>query len=168
MGDAGADPGHIANHMAAIVESAQEIYGDLCPDLRDKVCNGVPEFLAVLEQRGVPAGLVTGNLTGIGWRKLTQAGLRHYFSFGAFAEMGDTRSELVRLAIETAKHLALADQHTRITLIGDHPNDIEAAHNNGIPCVAVSTGLVTYQELSQYNPDYLVEDLRSFDLLRLF
>ena len=40
------------------------------PDLQKKVCPGVRRVLAGLERRGVPTGLVTGNLTRIAWKKM--------------------------------------------------------------------------------------------------
>ena len=43
-------------------------------------------LLYKLSRRGIPTGLVTGNLTRIGWKKMERAGLRRYLRFGAFAE----------------------------------------------------------------------------------
>ena len=48
-------------------------------------------------------GLVTGNLTRIGWWKLERAGLRRYFRFGAFGEMARNRAGLARLALRRAR-----------------------------------------------------------------
>ena len=61
-----------------------------------------------LEAERIPAGLVTGNLSAIAWKKMDAAGLRPYFQFGAFAEMADTRADLARLVVPSQRELAPA------------------------------------------------------------
>ena len=69
------------------------------PICENKTCPGVRRLLYGLKRRGVPVGLVTGNLTRIGWKKMKRAELDHYFQFGVFAEMAPDRAELARMAI---------------------------------------------------------------------
>ena len=121
-------------------------------------------FLDLLRAEGIPAGLVTGNLTAIGWKKVDAAGLRSFFSFGAFADMAHTRADLARIAIREAKRQGLAENNTPISLVGDHPNDVEAAKLNGIRSIAVATGLSTHEQLAACKPDVLVSDLGSLAL----
>ncbi len=80
---AGASGPFVRRHMPAIVLKAQQIYRRNCPDLRSKVCPGARMLLYRLHRRGVVSGLVTGNLTAIGWKKMERAGLRRYLRFGA-------------------------------------------------------------------------------------
>jgi phosphoglycolate phosphatase-like HAD superfamily hydrolase len=159
--NAGATKALIRRSMPELIQHAQLIYGRSCPNLERKVCPGVRRLLLGLFRRGVPAGLVTGNLTHIGWKKMEHAGLRHYFRFGAFAELARDRAGLVRLAIRRARKERWIDAQSRITLIGDHPNDVAAARVNGIHCVAVATGVVPARELAAHRPDVLVQDLRA-------
>ena len=163
----GMDPQPIRESMPAIIEKAQDLYIDVVPDLQDKACPGVPELLAALREQQILLGLVTGNLTRIGWRKLERANLRHYFRFGAFGEMAKDRSGLAKMAIETARNQRWIVPQTPISLIGDAPPDIIAAKENGIQSIAVYTGLSSADELSAYNPDVLVEDLRALSIARL-
>src|SRR5271163_4437654 len=86
MSRAGMKPGAIRKAMPKVVESAQSIYVRTVPRLERKVCPGVRRVLGGLKRRGVVTGLVTGNLSRIGWRKMERAGLKPYFRFGAFAE----------------------------------------------------------------------------------
>ncbi|PYT26061.1 MAG: hypothetical protein DMG58_23200 [Acidobacteria bacterium] len=79
MRDAGASEELIVRQLPAIMRRAQSIYVRRCPDLQDKTCPGVRRLLYSLQRRGIPTGLVTGNLTRIGWKKMERAGLRHYF-----------------------------------------------------------------------------------------
>jgi len=161
MQDAGASRVSIRRHMPAIIKRAQAIYVRRCPDLQRKTCPGVRRLLYSLKRRGVAVGLVTGNLTRIGWKKMERAGLRHYFQFGAFAEMAEDRSGLVRLAIEHARRKAWIAGSARISLIGDAPSDIIAARANGIRAIAVHTGISTRAELAALEPDLVLEDLRA-------
>ena len=152
----------------AIVAEAQRIYVRTCPDLRRKVCPGVRMLLYKLSRRGIPAALVTGNLTRIGWTKMERAGLRHYFRFGAFAEMARDRAGLVRIAMAHARRENWIDRHSPVALIGDHPNDVLAARANGIRAIAVGTGIVDQKELARAKPDLFVPDMRALKLTDLF
>jgi phosphoglycolate phosphatase len=168
LSNAGASRTMINKNMPSMMEHAQRIYTRRCPDLRKKVCPGARMLLYRLHRRGVPTGLVTGNLTSIGWKKMESAGLRQYLRFGAFAEMANDRAGLVRIAVRHAKKQGWIDSKSRISLIGDHPNDIKAAKANGVRSISVATGLVGEEELAQHSPDVLVPDLRSLSMEELF
>lgn len=164
MSRAGMKPAAIKKAMPSVIKHAQSIYVRSAPDLARKVCPGVRGMLGRLQRRGVVTGLVTGNLTRIGWRKMERAGLRPYFRFGAFAELAKDRAGLVRYAIRQARREGWIGLKTPISLVGDHPNDVRAAKANGIRAVAVATGLVPFEELLLHTPDILVRDLRSLKL----
>ncbi len=153
--------GRDSSEMPAIIAKAQELYQDGIPDLRDKQCPGVVELLEELRGRGTVLALVTGNLTRIGWRKLERAGLDHYFQFGAFGEMAATRVGLAKLAIERARSLGPIEA---VSLVGDAPQDVRAAKENGIRSIAVRTGITPAGELEACNPDLLLDDLTCLDL----
>lgn len=150
--------------MPAVIEKAQMLYARRCPDLSRRVCPGVRTLLPKLQRNGAVTGLVTGNLSRIGWKKLERAGLRPYFRFGAFAEMGRTRAELARLARRRAVAEGWVSRATPAALVGDHPNDIVAARANGLFSIAVATGVVPKHELARHRPDLLLDDLRGLDL----
>ncbi len=154
--------------LPAIMRRAQYLYSRSCPDIRDKVCPGVGEALRALDGGGAVLALVTGNLSRIGWKKMDRAGLKRYFRFGVFAEQGRTRGALARQAVRQARAQRWIGREARITLIGDHPNDIAAARQAGIRSVAVATGVVPYDELVAHRPDQLVQDLTSLDLSWLY
>jgi len=132
----------IRRAMPEMVEQAQRAYIRCCPDLRRKVCPGARMLLYELSRRGIPAGLVTGNLTRIGWKKMERAGLRRYLRFGAFAELARDRADLVGIALRHARSEGWIESSSPIALVGDHPNDIRAAKAHGVRSVAVATGLI--------------------------
>lgn len=157
LSQAGISDKRIRQWMPGIVAEAQRLYPGICeawsPCLRHRLAPGMRAFLHRLHRAGIPRGLVTGNLSRIGWHKITRAGIRSHFSFGAFAEMGRSRTELVALA------LAQAPPHRQAYLIGDHLNDIRAAKENGIPIISVTTGPLTREQLAPSAPDYLLDSI---------
>lgn len=161
---AGASSTAIKRAMPELVAEAQHIYVRSCPDLRRKVCPGARGLLYKLSRRGIPASLVTGNLTDIGWTKMQRAGLRPYFRFGAFAEMAADRAGLVKIAIRHARREGWIDAKSPIALLGDHPNDIRAAKANGVRSIAVGTGIAAMDELALHSPDLLVPDMRALTI----
>lgn len=164
MERAGVRPGVIRRSMPLVVQRAQSIYVRRVPDLGRKVCPGVRRTLDRLTRRGAVIGLVTGNLSRIGWAKMRRAGLKPYFRFGAFAEFANDRAGLVRIAIREARRQGWINGACRISLIGDHPNDVRAAHANGVRAIAVATGLASVEELRALQPDVILPDLRSVSL----
>jgi phosphoglycolate phosphatase-like HAD superfamily hydrolase len=113
-------------------------------------------------------GLVSGNFTRIGWKKVERAGLRRHFRIGAFAEMGTDRAALLRLAIRQARERGWIGHGTRVSLVGDTPRDVQAAQANRVLAVAVATGLCDREELAGARPDILVDDLRSLPAEALY
>src|ERR1019366_6691865 len=154
--DAGASAASIRRAMPEIVRRAQQIYVHSVPSLQRKTCPGVRALLRRLQHCGVLLGLVTGNLTRIGWKKLDRAGLKPYFRFGAFGQMAKDRAGLARHA---RAHGWIA-RYTPIALVVDAPSDIIAAQRNGIRSIAVHTGISTRDDLLAYAPDLLLKDLR--------
>ena len=165
--DVGASATRIKAAMPAIVEKAQRLYMRRCPDLRSKVCPGVRMALHRMTRRSIRKGLVTGNLSQIGWTKVDRADLGHHFVFGAFAEQGRDRAALVRIAIAQARENGWITRRSPIALFGDHENDILAAKANRIRSVAVATGLSSAAQLAALEPDFLLEDMRALPLDRI-
>ncbi len=161
---AGAPEALILEAMPEMIRHAQSIYVRTCPNLERKTCPGVRRLLTRLERRGVILGLVTGNLTRIGWKKMERTGLKPYFKFGAFGEMAADRAGLVTIAVGEACRRGWINGNSRITYVGDAHNDVLAAQSAGVQSVAVATGLCPPAELASYSPDYLLEDLNGLKL----
>ncbi|MBV8731011.1 MAG: haloacid dehalogenase-like hydrolase [Acidobacteriia bacterium] len=164
MRRAGASRAQIRQALPRIMPVAERYYMRVCPVLHAKHCPGVEPLLERLTRRGALLGLVTGNLTRIGWRKLKRAGLGRYFRFGAFGEMAATRAGLVRLAIRRARREGWIGRLTPISLIGDAPSDILAARANHIRIISVRTGITPPEELQALAPDFFILNLRHLRL----
>jgi phosphoglycolate phosphatase-like HAD superfamily hydrolase len=164
MRRAGAERTAIRAAMPEILKAAERYYLRVCPELSDRHCPGVVPVLERLVRRGMLLGLVTGNLTRIGWRKLERAGLRGFFRFGAFGEMARDRGGLAKLAIREARRREWIGREAVVSLIGDAPQDIQAARANGIRAISVKTGITPVEELETLRPDLLLRDLRELRL----
>lgn len=125
---------------------------------------GVRALLARLRERGVPLGLLTGNVESIGWGKITRAGLREYFAFGAFGSLAYRRVDLIPIARERAsqalgREVALSE----LFIVGDSPLDVACAKGGRVPILAVATGASPAQELAAVGADAVVETLEDQD-----
>jgi phosphoglycolate phosphatase-like HAD superfamily hydrolase len=87
----------------------------------------------------------------IGWIKVERAGLREWFRFGGFSDHFPDRSDLVGQAAKKARELAGAQ--ASVCVVGDTPRDIQAAHANSLPVIAVATGHFSFDELREYRPE---------------
>jgi phosphoglycolate phosphatase len=164
MTRAGMKQVEIRRAMPVVMDHAQKIYIRTVPMLHRKVCPGVRGVLRKLDHRGAVIGLVTGNLTRIGWRKLERAGIAHYFRYGAFGEMAASRGRLVKWAIREARLRHSLPAQAPVALVGDATSDVIAARENGIRIVSVRTGITPVEDLEALQPDYLLRNLRDFRL----
>ncbi len=130
-------------------------------DLSRYLLPAVPEMLVWLAGRRAALGLVTGNLTGIAWSKLSAAGIDHYFQCGAFGEEAEARDALPVLAAERAAAcFGRAFRPEATYVIGDTPLDIACGVACGFRTIAVATGpIYSFDHLARYHPDFLLQDL---------
>jgi phosphoglycolate phosphatase len=162
--NAGASGAIIRRALPEIQRVACRYYVRVCPEIQGKRCPSVIAVLERLTRHNILLGLVTGNLTRIGWHKLHRADLRRYFRFGAFGEMAATRAGLARIAIREARSQGWIGRDAPISLVGDSPNDVIAAHRNSIRSIAVRTGITPPADLEAENPDFLLRTLRDLRL----
>ncbi len=134
--------------LSHIRENAQENRHRLAT----KLCPSVPEFIQRLHDNGKLLGLATGNLEVIGWMKIEAAGLKPYFSFGAFSDHHEKRADIFAAALKQARERLGAN--AKVCFIGDTPADIEAAHVNGCAVIAVATGIHAYEQLQVLSPEF--------------
>jgi phosphoglycolate phosphatase-like HAD superfamily hydrolase len=133
----------IITRMCAEVEANSK-------DLRPELCPAVRELVTSLHDKGKILGVATGNFETIGWAKLRAAGLRDYFTFGAFSDPYETRQAIFQHAL-TLAHKVIPD--ATVVLFGDTPADISAARATGIPVIALATGIFPLAELERHSPD---------------
>ncbi len=141
-------------HRASLLEHMCEQVELNRAQIRAEVCPAITELVALLSEQGKLLGIASGNLAKIGWMKLEAAGLRDYFSFGAFADQCETREDIFRSGVAEVKR-RLGPTAT-VCIVGDTPAYIEAAKATGLPIVAVATGIYSREQLQQCEPDVSV------------
>ncbi|HWG21252.1 MAG TPA: HAD family hydrolase [Terracidiphilus sp.] len=154
---AGIPPGVLELQTAAILQAMCTAVTEQRHSMDLVRMPGVEDALRHLASRGALLGVGTGNLEMIGWVKIEQAGLREWFRFGGFSDNFPIRSELIAHAAHKARELS-GDQ-ARICVVGDTPRDIEAAHANSLPVIAVATGRSSVEELLALHPEVCTSSL---------
>ncbi len=147
---AGIPPETYTPHLDRILQCMRDEVANRRAELDMAVMPGVEDTLRHLAGRGAVLGVGTGNLEAIGWIKIEVAGLRHWFRFGGFSDRFVNRAHLIGDAAAQAQRLA--GSQARICVVGDTPRDIDAAHANGLPALAVATGHYSFEELEQHRP----------------
>ena len=123
------------------------------------------ELVAALRDRDdTLIGLVTGNTSKTAAIKLELAGFDpQWFPVGAFGNESAERADLTRLALQRAQALnGKPIGGGDVIVIGDTPDDIQAARAIDAIAVAVCTGYVSRDELVSSDPDFLLADLSAF------
>ena len=133
---------------------------------RDELCitvlPGVRDALLHLKRKGAVLGTATGNLAAIGRVKLRRAGVLDSFDFGGWSDGHETRTAVFQAAAAQAR--GLRSEEAALCVVGDTPNDIQAARANGLKVIAVSTGIYSYEKLSAEQPDMLLRSLTQLEL----
>ena len=150
-----------ADELEPQVEAILEAMGQNVADNRGRLnlylMPGVLAALRHLAHQGALLGVATGNLETIGWIKLEVAGLRQWFKFGGFSDHFPVRAAMVGNAARKARELA--GPEASVCVVGDTPRDIAAAHENGIPVIAVATGNFGFDELLEHAPEVCATSL---------
>lgn len=120
-------------------------------------CEGAPETIAAIAERGWTNALLTGNGPNRARFKLLAAGYDPEdfdWEHSYFGHESPTRHHL------TAGARAALEGHDAV-IIGDTPNDGLAADSAGIPFLAVATGIYSSDQLRATSARVVVEQLAS-------
>ena len=148
-------------NVSAFLDSYVHFLSLELPRRKGKLLPGVLELLEKLKSRPhLVLALLTGNVSRGAQLKLEHYGVWHFFEFGAFADDHQDRNRLGPFARARAK-----EKHSRefstseIDVIGDTPRDIACGKAFGARTIAVATGTWSLEQLAEYQPDFLIDDL---------
>jgi phosphoglycolate phosphatase-like HAD superfamily hydrolase len=151
-------PAHVLeSHSDAILEAIRHQVASQRHLMDLRLMPGIEETLRYLTGKGAKLGLATGNLETIGWGKIELVGLREWFHFGGFSDRFPVRSELIGNAARLARELT--SPRATVCVVGDTPRDIEAAHANSLPVIAVATGNFSFDTLLELGPEVCASSL---------
>jgi phosphoglycolate phosphatase-like HAD superfamily hydrolase len=123
----------------------------------------VHEVLQLLRGKSATLGIATGNLEEIGKLKLKHAGVLNYFDVYGWSDEHERRTDVFRAAVDLMR--AATHSQAAICVLGDTPADVAAAHANGLPIIALATGVYSRLQLLETNPDLCLDSLEQlFDL----
>ena len=120
------------------------------------VTPGIPEALARLS---VAKAVATSKPHRFAEPLLEAMGLRAHFTVVAGPELdqgGETKAQTITRALE---RLGTTDA----VMIGDRRFDVEGAHANGIPCIGVTWGIGSREELEAAGADAIIDDPLELD-----
>lgn len=161
---------HGLGESADVHAHLQQAYLDVLPtELANRqgvVYPGVRELLARLSSRDdVRLGLLTGNYREAAWLKLRHYGLNEYFAFGGFGDEHADRDDVARQALAAAaEHSAPQTiECDKLWVIGDTPADVRCGRAIGARVIAVATGMYSFEELAESQPDHLFSDFTNVE-----
>jgi len=118
------------------------------------------ELVHKIKGTGSPLALLTGNVKRGAHIKLDRFDLMKHFSFGAYGDEGETRSDLPVVAQKRAKEvLGKTYKFEDIVLVGDTPEDAIAAKVNGCKSIIVCRRKEWYGEIVMAGADLIVDSL---------
>jgi len=151
------DPEHWQHKLEDVLEHMRTTVAAQRDQMNLVKMPGVDEMLTYLHGKGAALGVGTGNLESIGWLKLEVLGVRHWFTFGGFADNFPVRADMIADAIRQARNFKGAN--ATVCVVGDTPFDIAAAKANHVPTIAVATGHYSFEDLMERQPEVCVSTL---------
>lgn len=142
--------GQLPDALASMGSFVEAHKAELCTTVLPRV----KDVLEHLQQRGAKLGVATGNVEQIGKLKLQQAGLPGYFDFAGWSDAYEYRADVFRAAVEKARNLCGRD--AALCVLGDTPTDVTAAHDVGLPVIAVATGIFSLERLMEEKPELCI------------
>lgn len=134
------------------------------PDNRAAAMPGASRLVESLRCReGVLVGLLTGNWREGAWLKLARCGLDHHFRFGAFAEDGGQRSDLVPVALRRAAEYSGVSPDGPCWVVGDTPHDIACGREHNLNTLGVATGPYDMAALRASGATAVIASLSDFE-----
>jgi phosphoglycolate phosphatase len=147
-----------------LLESYETTFGESVPrDAAKYVLPGAKELLTELSKTDHIVALYTGDSSKIVNQVFRATGLGGYFRFCFYGTEVESRSDMVRLAINKAeKSTGRQFRDKSIVIIGDSVRDIECGKLFNALTIAVATGFHSEEELLKAEPDYLFDNLKDY------
>jgi hypothetical protein len=121
--------------------------------------DGVKDFFSHFSLPFWSFGVVTGNTFNRAVKKLSEIKLLDFFNPNYFftCEMNENRYDIVSKSV-----FFLKSQNIKtILIIGDTPTDITVAKECFLPVVGIASGEYSAMELELFNPNLLLENLKT-------
>ena len=124
---------------------------------------GIPELLAALHAHGVTIALATSKPTVYAVQILEHLGIDRYFAAMVGSNLDNTRTAKSEV-IAHALHL-LPELRDASIMVGDREHDLHGARANDLPCIGVTYGIGSVEEVRAAAPLHVVSDVAALQAL---
>ncbi len=128
------------------------------------VYEGIPAVLADLDRRGGRLILATSKASVYAQRVLVHFGLDRYFDgvYGSHFDLSRaSKTEIIGDILNEMNHR----EDGGFVMVGDHPDDVFGARENGVDSIAVTYGYGSEEELREAQPTYTVHSVQELATL---
>lgn len=132
----------------------------------NEVYPGIPALLAALRAAGKQVALATSKPEPFSVRILEHFDLARYFDLVAGATLDETRTEKAEVIAWALEQLHICDK-TGVVMVGDRDYDVRGAEQNGLPCIGVTFGYGTRQELEAAGAAAVADTVEELQVLLL-
>jgi phosphoglycolate phosphatase len=121
---------------------------------------GAPELLGRLGRDGYLLGVATGAVEAAAHIELARGDLGRHFTFGGYGSDSADRVELTRVALERAG-IVVGRQlnQSEALVVGDSPDDVQAARGAGAVAVGVASGRFNADQLREAGAEFVLGSL---------
>ncbi|MCD8097641.1 MAG: HAD family hydrolase [Lachnospiraceae bacterium] len=128
---------------------------------------GIEEMLKALKEKGCLLAVASSKPEFYVLKILEHFHIRDYFDEVVGATMDEKRTGKADVIAEALKRLKLGEKRESVFMVGDKAHDVIGARKTGIPCIAVSYGYGTMQELLPEKPFRIVQSVDELQALLL-
>ena len=147
------------DHLPLIQETYLQELAQAMIETPVRVNPGILESLNHLRHKGYLHALGTGNLQQGAHQKMQSCDLLDYFPTGGFADgLFERNAVIARAKTISQRHYNLSADYPTL-VIGDTPRDVEAAHVNGMPCLALASSRFSVADLQEVGADWVMEEM---------
>ena len=122
----------------------------------NEVYDGVPGMLKTLKDQGYLLAVASSKPTVFVRKVLEHFDLLAFFDVVIGSEMDGRRTEKVEVIEAALQELGMQDRRDKVMMIGDRMHDVEGARKASLPCLAVSYGYGSMEELTGASPAAIV------------
>ena len=136
----------------------------------NRVYDGIIPLLQKLKAAKKHLVLATGKPDEQANVVMTHFKLAPYFDFIGGSTLDTSRSrkaDVIAYAMQNCGLTTADAKAGRILMVGDRENDINGAHQNGIPCAAVLYGYGSRPEFEAHHADYICPSVHDLERLLL-
>ena len=124
---------------------------------------GIPGLLGKLREKGFRNAVASSKPEFYVNRILEHYDLAKYFEQVAGATMDGKRTQKYDVIMEALKRTGMDEHREQVIMIGDREHDVLGARQAGIPCIAVTYGYGTEDELKNVNPLKIVDSVEELE-----